>query len=252
MPLREGRRRRERWSRGRSSPRTIAGFRAVAGDGALRILVGLISGRPLVSGTVQVLIVVLAVEMLDLGGAGVGYLNTAFGVGAPAGAVGALLPLLVLALWQPLRRIEAVAEAPPPEEEGLLSRVPIVAPLPGTSLEHLAGRLIPLQVAPGTVIVRQGDSGDRFSIVVGGEVEVTADGESVAILGAGDSFGEIASIRDLPLTASVVAKTPVVLYALEREDFLAAVTGHPASHRAAEAVVSARLAGAAGARLPAA
>ena len=62
-----------------------------------------------------------------------------------------------------------------------------------------------------------------------------------------------ALIRDVLRTATVVAKTDVVLYALDREDFLAAVTSHPTSGEAAEEVVSSRLAGipVAGARLPA-
>ena len=65
----------------------------------------------------------------------------------------------------------------------------------------------------------------------------------VSSLDAGGYFGEIALLRDLPRTATVTASTPVVLYALDRDDFLAAVTGHAPSAQAAEDVVSARLAG---------
>ena len=50
-------------------------------------------------------------------------------------------------------------------------------------------------------------------------------------------------MRDVPRTATVTARTDVVLYALDRADFLAAVTGHPQSTEAAETVVSARLSG---------
>ena len=52
-----------------------------------------------------------------------------------------------------------------------LGSVPIFAPLPGMTIEHLAGRLIPLRLEPGTVVVREGDPGDRFFIVAEGTVE---------------------------------------------------------------------------------
>ena len=155
---------------------------------------------------------------------------------------GAFLPALVVITVRALFRIDATA-VPHTDELRVLTAVPIFAPLPGTSLEHLAGRLVPLRIDPGDVVVRQGDKGDRFYIVAEGEVEVTEDGRTISQLSAGGYFGEIALIRDVPRTATVVARTPVVLYALEREDFLAAVTGHPVSAAAAEDVVSARLAG---------
>jgi CRP-like cAMP-binding protein len=120
------------------------------------------------------------------------------------------------------------------------------------SLEHLAGRLVPLRLDPATVVVREGDSGDRFYIVAEGTVEVSEYGRTISELGPGGYFGEIALIRDVPRTATVTSKTPVVLYALDRDDFLSAVTAHEPSAEAAEEVVSARLAGIpiAGARVP--
>ena len=80
-------------------------------------------------------------------------------------------------------------------------------------------------------------------MLVEGKVEVSEDGKPISSLDAGGYFGEIALLRDLPRTATVTARTPVVLYALDRDDFLAAVTGHAPSAQAAEDVVSARLAG---------
>ena len=93
------------------------------------------------------------------------------------------------------------------------------------------------------MIVREGDPGDRFYIVAEGTLDVSQDGAALSELAAGDYFGEIALLRDTSRTASVTARGDVVLYALDREDFLAAVTGHPQSAEAAESVMSARLAG---------
>ncbi len=158
-------------------------------------------------------------------------------------ATGALLPVLVGLLGTKIARIDAAAPAPDATELRVLGSVPIFAPLPGGSLEHLASRLVPMRLEPGTMIVREGDAGDRFYIVAEGKVDVSQDGAVVSELGAGGYFGEIALIRDVPRTATVTASTAVVLYALDREDFLAAVTGHPQAAEAAETVMSARLSG---------
>ena len=158
-------------------------------------------------------------------------------------ATGLLLPALVALFGVTVARIDATAPAPDPDELRVLASVPIFAPLPGGSLEHLAARLVPLRVDPGTVIVREGDAGDRFYIVAEGAIEVSQYGRAISELEAGGYFGEIALLRDVPRTATVTAKTNAVLYALDRDDFLSAVTGHPQSAEAAETVMSARLAG---------
>lgn len=166
-----------------------------------------------------------------------GWLGTEAALAVTGGALGALV--LVFGVW--LVRVDATATPPPEDELRLLASIPIFASLPGTSLEHLATRLVPLRVDPGTTIVRQGDEGDRFYIVAEGRVEVSEDGRRLTELEPGDYFGEIALIRDVPRTATVTALLPVVLYAVERDDFLAAVISHPTSAHAAETVVSTRL-----------
>jgi CRP-like cAMP-binding protein len=60
-------------------------------------------------------------------------------------------------------------------------------------------------------------------------------------LGPGDFFGEIALLRDVPRTATVRTLDDVRMYAIERDDFIAAVTGHAPSREAAEHVVAVRM-----------
>ncbi len=188
------------------------------------------------------------VQMLWLASLGIGaalvpVLIAVLGVKAAFIVAGAFLPILVILLGAKIAKIDAAAPAPDATELRILASVPIFAPLPGGSLEHLASRLVPMRLEQGTMIVREGDAGDRFYILAEGKVEVSQDGAALSELDEGGYFGEIALIRDVPRTATVTASTPVVLYALDREDFLAAVTGHPQAAEAAETVMSARLTG---------
>lgn len=192
-----------------------------------------------VFGVVQMLVLI----SMGVGAALAPVLISALGLEGALIATGAFLPVLVLLLARPVARIDATATAPSEDELRILTSVPIFSPLPGTSLEHLAARLVPLRIEAGTMIVREGDSGDRFYIVAEGELDVTQGGVAISELGTGDYFGEIALLRDTSRTATVTARSDTVLYALDREDFLAAVTGHPQSAEAAETVMSARLAG---------
>jgi MFS family permease len=185
-----------------------------------------------------------AVQGLWVGTIGVGaivapLLIALLGIRGALMATGALLPILALLLRRRLVQLDAV---PVPEEElALLRSINLFAPLPSAVLESLAGALLPLRVEAGRELFHQGDVGDRYYIVAAGEVEIVADGRVVAVTGAGGYFGEIALLRDVPRTATVRAKTDVELRALERDDFIAAVTGHAASAEAADSVVATRL-----------
>jgi CRP-like cAMP-binding protein len=76
--------------------------------------------------------------------------------------------------------------------------------------------------------------------VAEGRAEVVRDGVAIAERGPGEYFGEIALLRDVPRTATVRAVDDLRLYALERDDFIAAVTGHAPSREAADSVVASR------------
>ena len=75
-----------------------------------------------------------------------------------------------------------------------------------------------------------------------GEVAVARDGVTIATLGRGDGVGEMGLLRAVPRTATVTARTEVLAYALDREPFLIAVTGHAATTDAVGDVVERRFA----------
>jgi MFS family permease len=323
-----------------------AGFTAIGHDPRLRLVVGLFSAQTLVNGAFGVLITVSALQLLDLGPGGVGYLNAAVGVGgligglfslglvghkrlattfgiavagtgapllllggiATSGAayvafgligvaniicdvsgftilqrgtpsevlarvfgvlhslvyvtvalgavlapvlvhqfgvrwtlvvVGLLLPILAALTHASLSRFDA--EPADPRRIELLRGIPIFSPLSPPVLEQLAARLTPVHAREGDEIIRAGDHGDRFYVVDSGEVDVVLDGEPPRREGARSYFGEIALLRDVPRTATVRAASDVDLFALDRDDFLPAVTGHAGSAQAAEAVIGSRL-----------
>jgi CRP-like cAMP-binding protein len=139
-----------------------------------------------------------------------------------------------------LARIDQTVTVPSAELSRLRS-IAMFAPLPAPTLESLASNLEQVEVPTGETIFRQGDAGDRFYIVDSGEVEIEIDGREANVLGPGDSFGEIALLRDIPRTGTARARKETKVYALDREAFVGAVTGHAASSEAAEGIVVARL-----------
>ena len=181
-------------------------------------------------------------------------LNTGLAVGvllvplliALAGATGALvgtaLVLLgvVAAAGPRLRGLDASASVPLVEIH-LLRSIPLFAALPAPTLETLARALKPVRFAAGSVIIRQGDIGDRYYAIARGELDVLRDGVPVVSRLRDEGVGEIALIREVRRTATVVARTDVELYALEREPFLLALTGHAIARRSADAIVKQRL-----------
>ena len=142
--------------------------------------------------------------------------------------VGAVSPVLVAATWLSLRRLDLSMGVRDQEVE-LLRSVEMLAALPLPAVEELAIALQPVSVPAGAAVFRQGDGGSRCFVVEEGEAEVHGDGRVVASLGRGDLFGEIALLRDVPRTATVLARTDLRLQSLRREDFLPVVTGYRAS-----------------------
>jgi CRP-like cAMP-binding protein len=140
-------------------------------------------------------------------------------------------------------RLRAVDEATtvPQRELGLLAMVPFFEPLAPTTLEKLAVRLRPLAVPAGTEVVGEGKGGDVFYLIGSGQVDVIHGGKLVATLGAGQYFGEIALLHDVPRVATCVTRSDAELLELERQVFVTAVGGNQQSHATIEDVVAGRL-----------
>jgi MFS family permease len=325
----------------------LAGFGTVAHDARLRLIIGLYGMQTLLAGSVNVLIVVLALQTLDLGKSGIGFLNSAIGVGGLLGGIAAVgliarprlasafgaglavagLPIAAIGLapntatavvclalaglgttivdvagvtllqrstpdevltrvmgvvqsvfvgtlglgallapaliglvgdrwtlvivgtpiavaaavaWPRFRRLDA-ATARAPAFVDLLRSIPIFAPLPEAVLEQLARDARPVAVPAGERIVTEGERGDDFYVIVRGGVEVTATGKPPQPLHEGESFGEIALLREVPRTATVTATVDAEVLAIGRDSFLSAVTGNADSAAAAHAVAASRL-----------
>jgi CRP-like cAMP-binding protein len=73
--------------------------------------------------------------------------------------------------------------------------------------------------APGETLIRKGESGDAFYAVSSGQVDLTDGPVTIKTLGPGSFFGEIALLRHVPRTLSVVARTPLRCFRLDKEGF---------------------------------
>ncbi len=164
------------------------------------------------------------------------------GVAGVRGALivtGAILPVLVLLTWSQLRRIDEGAGGDN-AIVAALRHVSFLEPLPLATLEYLAKRVTKVALPAGKALFERGDDGDRFYVLTSGALEIRLEGGTKRE-GAPGSVGEIALLHDVPRTATVVAATDVEMWALERDDFLAAVTGHATSSGIADDLVSVRL-----------
>jgi len=152
-----------------------------------------------------------------------------------------LLLVAIVALSVPSLTIIDHRISVPGPDLALLRRVSFFGPLPFALVEHLASELQSATYEPGDVIIQDGQPGERFYMIAGGRARVCKDGKELRQMGTGDSFGEIALLRQVPRTATVIAMSSLEARTLTREEFLAAVTGNAASAEGADEVVSARL-----------
>jgi MFS family permease len=185
---------------------------------------------------------VLVIAALGVGSIVGSLLVDQLGIRAALVVAGGILPVLTIFAFPRLRAVDASVVVPE-RQLRMLQSIPLFSPLPPTTLERLAAHLSPVTALAGTELVREGDDGDLFYVVAAGRVEVSREGGRVDELGPGDYFGEIALLRDVPRSATCTATTDVELYTIDRDRFVAAVTGNSTSASEIESVIHSRLAG---------
>ena len=100
-----------------------------------------------------------------------------------------------------------------------LKEQPLFASLSGKERELIAGSMDELTFAPGSALITQGTSNDRFFVLTYGEADVNVDERLRQTLKPGAFFGEISMQRGVPATATVVARTELRAYVMTREQF---------------------------------
>ena len=109
-----------------------------------------------------------------------------------------------------------------------LAQVPLFAGMPPRFLKRLADKMDEQRFMEGATIVRQGEPGDIFYVLIEGEAKVKdANGRLLSRLIPGDFFGEISLMDGGPRTATVVAETNLTALALSRKDFSALLQSEP-------------------------
>ena len=107
-----------------------------------------------------------------------------------------------------------------PATQAELSRIGLLAELPGEQLVALAKRMRREDVPGGEAPIVEGEQGDRFYVVLQGMFAVSNFGEMPRrMLRPGDYFGEVALALDIPRTASGRALTPAVVASCDRQTF---------------------------------
>ena len=101
-----------------------------------------------------------------------------------------------------------------------LSRIGLLATLSGETLARLAQRMTREEIPAGAGVVEEGESGERFYVVLSGMLTVSQRSRGAqSVLRPGDYFGEVALAMQMPRTASVRALTPVTVASCDRETF---------------------------------
>ena len=100
-----------------------------------------------------------------------------------------------------------------------LQKVPIFHGLNRKQLATVAKQGTAVEVRAGNQVIREGERGEEFFVVLSGKLSVTAGGTEYAVLGEGEFFGELALFDPAPRDATVTAVTPCQLLVIGSQQF---------------------------------
>ena len=106
-----------------------------------------------------------------------------------------------------------------PDRHARIRSLPMFAGCTKDELDEIDRLTDEIRVPKGRTVIRQGDLGQEFALIVEGEADIVKDGQVVATIGPGSYFGEVALLDSITRTASVVAATDLVLEVLDRRGF---------------------------------
>jgi CRP-like cAMP-binding protein len=124
----------------------------------------------------------------------------------------------------------------------LLRRAPLFAGLSKKELAQLSGIADELDLGAGRKLIAEGDRGREFFVLVEGEADVRKQGRKLRTLHAGDFFGEIALVSDVPRTSTVTTTSSVRLLVLTKRDFQRLMREQPSLQRKVLEALAMRLA----------
>jgi CRP/FNR family transcriptional regulator, cyclic AMP receptor protein len=127
------------------------------------------------------------------------------------------------------------------EKIDMLGSMPLFEGVDAEDLGGIADRTVEVDYGAGGVIVREGEIGTGFFVVVSGAVRVVRDGETVSTLGRGEFFGELSVLDHRPRNAQVVAAEPTACLALASWDLETVITEQPRVALAMLRVLAGRL-----------
>jgi CRP/FNR family cyclic AMP-dependent transcriptional regulator len=128
----------------------------------------------------------------------------------------------------------------PPVDERL-KEIPLFAGLSKDHLREVSNLATRIDRPAGSVLAKEGHTGNELIIVHEGEVEVRKGDDVVTTRGPGSYLGEIALLEDRPRTASLVTKTPVVIDVIGRREFTTLLHDMPELGEAMKSTMTERL-----------